>query len=387
MREIGNRSKPSKLPQSSKANIKNARVDEGEHRRNRTLILSAATAAAAVIVYYLFLKGGVLRSFRNTMPVGDDRAFDVVDIPGKGKGVVAMRDIEVHPYICIESDSSPAQLLKSRLRNLTPSQRDEYYSLSYVHPGKHLKSLSEDDITLAIFQTNGISAGDSVGLFPRTARLNHGCSAAFNSVYSWRSREGNLVVHAIKQIKRGQVDFFFSFEDPEMNSNLNIQQELLTTYMDTKRPRHERQAYVKSNYDFTCTCSVCSLPEVESRTSDKRLSKMTDLYQTFATWGRGEIDGITASRIAKDIWELGEQEGYWSERGRLAGDVVYVASAHSDERGVLAWAHLARKWFSIELGNDSTQALEMQTVLNKTRSHFAWGTRYPQLIELPAHVG
>ncbi|KAL5524496.1 hypothetical protein ACEPAF_9636 [Sanghuangporus sanghuang] len=376
MREIGNRSKPSKLPQSSKANIKNARVDEGEHRRNRTLILSAATAAAAVIVYCLFLKGGVLRSFRNTMPVGDDRAFDVVDIPGKGKGVVAMRDIEQgallikeRPLIVVASstDSSPAHLLKSRLRNLTPSQRDEYYSLSYVHPGKDLKSLSEDDITLAIFQTNGISAGDSVGLFPRTARLNHGCSAAFNSVYSWRSREGNLVVHAIKQIKRGQ--------------------ELLTTYMDTKRPRHERQAYVKSNYDFTCTCSVCSLHEVESRTSDERLSKMTDLYQTFATWGRGKIDGVTASRIAKDIWELGEQEGYWSERGRLAGDVVYVASAHSDERGVLAWAHLARKWFSIELGNDSTQALEMQIVLNKPRSHFAWGTRYPQLIELPAHVG
>ncbi|KAL5501622.1 hypothetical protein ACEPAH_8882 [Sanghuangporus vaninii] len=377
MRERGNRSKPSKPPQSSKANIKNPRLDEGEYRRNRALLFSAATAAAAaVIAYYLFFKGGVLQGFRNPIPVGDDRAFDVVDIPGKGKGLVAMRDIEQgellikeRPLIVVPSsiNLSPTQLLKDRLRNLTQNQKDEYYSLSYVHPGKDLKSLSEDDITLAIFQTNGISAGDSVGLFPRTARLNHGCSAAFNSVYSWRSREGNLVVHAIKPIKRGQ--------------------ELLTTYTDTKRPRHERQAYVKSNYDFTCTCSVCSLPEVESRTSDERLSRMTNLYQTFATWGRGEIDGVTASRIAKDIWELGEQEGYWSERGRLAGDVVYVASAHSDERGVLAWARLARKWFSIELGNDSTQALEMQTVLNKPRSHFAWGTRYSQLIELPAHVG
>ncbi|KAL5482605.1 hypothetical protein ACEPAI_9199 [Sanghuangporus weigelae] len=375
-RGIRNRSKPSKLPQSSKVNIKNPVVDEVEYRRNRnrTLLLSAAMVAAAVVMYYLFFKGGVLQSFRNPIPADDGRAFDVVDIPKKGKGLVAMRDIKQgellikeRPLIVVPSstNSSPAQLLKDRLRNLTPSQRDEYYSLSYVHPGKDLKSLSEDDIMLAIFQTNGISAGDSVGLFPRTARLNHGCSAAFNSVYSWRTREGNLVVHAIKPIKRGQ--------------------ELLTTYMDTKRPRHERQAYLKSNYDFRCTCSVCSLPEVESRTSDERLSKMTNLYQTFATWGRGEIDGVTASRTAKDIWELGEQEGYWSERGGLAGDVVYVASAHSDERGVLAWAHLARKWFSIELGNDSTQALEMQTVLNKPRSHFAWGTRYPQLVELPTH--
>lgn len=57
---------------------------------------------------------------------------------------------------------------------------------------------------------------------------------------------------------------------------------------------------------------------------------MSSLYQSFASWGRGEIDGSTASRIAIDIWELGDQEGYWSERGRLAGDVVYIASAHSE---------------------------------------------------------
>ncbi|KAL5520000.1 hypothetical protein ACEPAG_1660 [Sanghuangporus baumii] len=374
-RGMRNRSKPSKLPRSPKVNVKNPVVDEVEYRRNRNRILLLSAAAAAVIVYYLFFEGDVLQSFRNPIRVDDNRAFDVVDIPRKGKGLVAMRDIEQGellikegPLIMVPSstNSSPAQLLKDRLRDLTPSQRDEYYSLSYVQPGRDLKSLSEDDITLAIFQTNGISAGDSVGLFPKTARLNHGCSAAFNSVYSWRTQEGNLVVHAIKPIKRGQ--------------------ELLTTYTDTKRPRHERQAYLKSNYDFTCTCSVCSLSEVESRISDERLSKMTNLYQTFATWGRGEIDGVTASRTAKDIWELGEQEGYWSERGRLAGDVVYVASAHSDERGVLSWAHLAQKWFSIELGNDSTQTLDMQTVLDKPRSHFAWGTRYSQLVELPAHV-
>lgn len=86
--------------------------------------------------------------------------------------------------------------------------------------------------------------------------------------------------------------------------------------------------YLKANYDFTCTCPVCSLPEVEVAASDERLTRMTLLGQVFTSWGTGAISGIEASRVAKEIWALGEEEGYWSERGRLAADMAYVAAAH-----------------------------------------------------------
>jgi len=62
-----------------------------------------------------------------------------------------------------------------------------------------------NEVALAIFQTNAVSAGDGVGIFPRMARLNHGCSRAFNSVYSYREKEGELVVHALKGIKKDEV--------------------------------------------------------------------------------------------------------------------------------------------------------------------------------------
>ena len=42
-------------------------------------------------------------------------------------------------------------------------------------------------------------------MFPRTARMNHGCSRAFSAVYSWREEEGVMVVHAIRDIKKGKV--------------------------------------------------------------------------------------------------------------------------------------------------------------------------------------
>lgn len=60
-------------------------------------------------------------------------------------------------------------------------------------------------LALAIFQTNSIAAGSNVGIFPRMARFNHGCSSAFNSVYTWREKEGFLVAHALKAIKKGEV--------------------------------------------------------------------------------------------------------------------------------------------------------------------------------------
>ena len=75
---------------------------------------------------------------------------------------------------------------------------------------------------------------------------------------------------------------------------------------------------------------MCSLQGLESQLSDKRLSEMTSLGQKFASWGSYQIDGNTASHIANTIWGLGEEEGYWSERGRLAADMVHVAAVHSE---------------------------------------------------------
>jgi hypothetical protein len=108
------------------------------------------------------------------------------------------------------------------VQRLSPEQVALFYNLSHVNlPG----DLSPEEISkrlpLAIFQTNAVAAGSNTGLFPMMARLNHGCSGAFNSVYSWREREGVLVVHALKDIPKGE--------------------ELLTAYFRTMQTRDERR--------------------------------------------------------------------------------------------------------------------------------------------------
>jgi hypothetical protein len=68
----------------------------------------------------------------------------------------------------------------------------------------------------------------------------------------------------------------------------------------------------------------------ESVASDQRLVDMTALYARFASWSQEHIDGREAVDIANQIWRLGEEEGYCSERGRLAADVTHVTAAHSE---------------------------------------------------------
>ncbi|EAU85929.2 hypothetical protein CC1G_02952 [Coprinopsis cinerea okayama7 len=238
--------------------------------------------------------------------------WDVVDIPGKGKGAIASRDIRQGELLLSEKplflvpptiNTSPTEFIWEKVENLTENKKQAFFNLSFVglaqnkNPEKDKKHLA-----LAIFETNAVSAGSSVGIFPRMARLNHGCSSAFNAVYSWRGQEGVLLIHAIKDIARGS--------------------EVLTTYSDTKKPRDERRAYLRDHYGFHCTCGSCALPEAESKASDNRLLAMAQHHSQLAGWMERKISGVEAIDHIKAIWKLGDEEGYWSERGRLAGDAV-----------------------------------------------------------------
>ncbi|CAE6456354.1 unnamed protein product [Rhizoctonia solani] len=294
--------------------------------------------------------------------------FDVVDIPGRGKGVIANRDIKQGELIIKERPlfivptrpgMNPSELIRSTVSNLPSADQSAFFALSYAKP-----DVSTPDIPFEIFQTNAISAGQrGTGLFPRTARLNHGCSKAFGAVYSWRDDEGVLVVHAIRDIPKGQ--------------------EILTTYTNTKRRRSERQAHLRAGYHFDCACSVCALPKDESAASDRRLAQMADTYSMFSMWGSDSIKGADAIKLAKRIWSTGETEGYISERGQLAADAAHVAAAHSDAKAARQWATLANKWYTIELGSDSQQCKNAQEIMRSPESHNAWGTREPESVGGP----
>lgn len=127
---------------------------------------------------------------------------------------------------------------------------------------------------------------------------------------------------------------------------------------------------------------------------------MSDLYQHLATWGRSAINGREATRLVKRIWAIGEEEGYTSERGRLAADATLVAAAHSEyvlrrvklndtehvysAEAVVEWARLALRWASYELGSGSDLAEEMRIAMHEPKGHKRWGQRLPMSVEKPS---
>jgi len=42
------------------------------------------------------------------------------------------------------------------------------------------------------------------------------------------------------------------------------------------------------------------------------------------------MEGPEAMDHIRNIWQLEEEEGYWSERGQLAADAAWIAAAHSE---------------------------------------------------------
>ena len=142
---------------------------------------------------------------------------------------VAWRRFNRYCFMTFSVSVPPAKLMGKILSTLSKSEQVALFDLSYV---RLPPNLSEDDsdydaqVALAITQTNGIAAGvRGVGVFPNVSRMNHGCSSAFNAVYSWREKEQKMAVYVIRPVKQGQ--------------------EILTAYFDTRRPRDERRLVQK----------------------------------------------------------------------------------------------------------------------------------------------
>ncbi|ELU40462.1 SET domain-containing protein [Rhizoctonia solani AG-1 IA] len=293
--------------------------------------------------------------------------FDVVDIPGRGKGVIANRDIKQGELLIREKPLfivptrpgvDPSQLIGGIVDALPSTDKAVFLALSYAKP-----NVSAQDIPFEIFQTNAISAGQrGTGLFPRTARLNHGCSRAFGAVYSWRDAEGVLVVHAIRDIPKGQV------------CTIIIRHSASGTGLQNQQTR----PFIILNFTLgrifghitTLIAHVLYVPYPK-----KNQQLRTEGWDKWRTWGSDNIKGTEAIKTAKKIWSIGETEGYISERGQLAADAAHVAAAHGDAKSARQWATLANKWYGIELGADSPQCKAAQAIVHSPSSHAAWGTR------------
>ncbi|KAH7367782.1 hypothetical protein B0T11DRAFT_213042, partial [Plectosphaerella cucumerina] len=268
--------------------------------------------------------------------------FSVQDTPGKGRGLVAARDIPLGTRILAEKP-----LLMSGMPNVALFERDlirQVNALSSVERAQFLALHDNfpDEIGYSgIFKTNGIPCGEDSNIgavYPTISLINHSCLP--NTFYCWNFTTEKETVHAIRPIGAGE--------------------EITITYTAADLSFSTRQEYFKSSFGFDCKCPLCDLPEEAIKASDDARAKLKILDELAIRMAK--ISPDRAFRFCYDLYvELHKEfKGY---PGGLLSKVYYDAFllTHADGDAVRAkiFAERTHTMRFICEGTDSKDMMEM----------------------------
>jgi hypothetical protein len=187
--------------------------------------------------------------------------YTLQDIKGKGKGLVATKNIakgtriiSEHPVVTIPEGQRSDEWLKrhicEQVESLDEYERQSFLSLHNIYP-------YEEDVEqfLGIIRTNALPIeenGIGGGIFLEACRINHSCNN--NAQKHWNNRIGRHTVHALRDIIEGD--------------------EITIYYLGLDSIREVRRQKLQDKFGFLCSCCVCSLPTEESEENDQRLKRI-----------------------------------------------------------------------------------------------------------------
>ncbi|KAI0407245.1 hypothetical protein F4802DRAFT_605728 [Xylaria palmicola] len=285
--------------------------------------------------------------------------FALQDVPGKGKGLVAVlpiargtRILSERPLVTSPQNGTGLEKIKAsigqQVNSLSEAQREAFLSLHNIHPYS-----SFDDKCLGIFRTNAHpveNGGIDGGIFLETSRINHACDN--NAQKYWNTTIKRHTIHAIREIAVGE--------------------EITITYLGALRSRRRRQETLRAKFGFTCLCRLCILPERESKKVDNRLESIFLLDEYLGSHG---VLWIWAKPL-KMVRMIDRQVSLYNEHGpndiglpRAFLDVAQVLIAHDDLARARVFIERALSgWEAIE-GKDSPTVNEYRHLLDNPSSH------------------
>ncbi|KAL2266839.1 hypothetical protein VTJ83DRAFT_4116 [Remersonia thermophila] len=230
-------------------------------------------------------------------------AYEVRPVPGKGQGVVATRRIRAGEIIMVDvpavliqiaflADTKPhhrRRLLKKAINQLPEETRNKVYQLhrgsakyeidAILGPNSNTVMLADSEVHVGVFPEVAVYRDDpwlrlkSIGLMhsdrgsiTRVVRseFQKNMPASHPALYhSKRSDSGQRVL----QILRAKVD----------DGN-----QILISYVPLETPAEQRRRYLKDNWEFECTCSLCRGPVDDLEDSESWRRKTKSLKETIA---------------------------------------------------------------------------------------------------------
>ncbi|EMR83913.1 putative set domain-containing protein 5 protein [Botrytis cinerea BcDW1] len=279
--------------------------------------------------------------------------FEIKDIPGKGKGLVAHFNIPQGTRIICEKPllrDGPMPrdelegFLGTKLKAMSKESQRQFLSLHNSFPAK--KPFS------GIFRTNALpcGSGSSIGgVYPTSCLINHSCMP--NAHNNWNSDKEHETIHAIRSIERG-AEITISYDHGGTSS--------------------ERQAFLKESFGFSCTCSCCALPPLSLQASDNRRTQIQNLDYAIGNPFRMESNPQESLRDCYSLIQVLDQEFDGCAGAlilRLYYDAFQISIAHGDQARASIFAERAYKARVICEGEDSPETLRAKSFALKPAVH------------------
>ncbi|KAK0710432.1 hypothetical protein B0T21DRAFT_415986 [Apiosordaria backusii] len=187
------------------------------------------------------------------------RPYKVVDIPGKGKGVVATQKIEKGKAILVDHASIiaaaeyPADVMREEVQDLLATAVNRLGEpekvLRLSRKGRDEGATEIEDLLLTNSFTVGIQGKEFIALFADLSRFNHDCKP--NAFIYFSETTLAMTVWASRDIEPGE--------------------EISITYSAAGLSSKERRETLEKVWGFKCQCSLCtSSPEVIKESDDNR---------------------------------------------------------------------------------------------------------------------
>jgi hypothetical protein len=272
--------------------------------------------------------------------------YSLLDVPSRGKGLVASVDIprgsrilEEAPIITIPTHSQSEDFLKDNIsqqvKKLNDDQQKLFFSMHNLYP--------YDDVveqSFGIIRTNALPVecdGIQGAIFLEACRINHACDN--NAQKHWNERLRKHTVHALRDIAKGE--------------------EITIYYLGMHTSRTARQKRLHEKFGFLCTCSLCCQPVEQSQKSDERLERIDSLDDLIGEAARWMNLTLQTLRYTEELVHLHEEQDSGNPGlARTYWDAAQIASANGDLARGSIFAKRAVEIWKIAYGGDSKEVQE-----------------------------
>lgn len=276
----------------------------------------------------------------------EDFPVKVVEIDGRGLGVVATRNIKCGELIIKEKPLIDTSGLHSDLKS------DQQEKIMALHDA--FEEITGKKSVYGCFKTNALARGnnsdDSV-LCDIISRFNHSCVP--NVYHFWVHPYERMV--AMRNITEGE--------------------ELFTSYGEMFSCKDQRREVMKLKYGFDCNCTCCNLPVTAQRASDYCRLRLNEIDEYIGK--AGVLNPCKGLELFEEFLEILKIEGLDIpvNLGRAGYDGYQIACVAADLSKAKKYIKLAYDNFLACEGEGSDTVIKMKGFLESPKSHPSWALK------------